>query len=53
MYTVRSRLSELRLTGIPAIRHKTARNGFLSMHFTMGGGTFSKVGGTSAPQKKY
>jgi len=26
-------LSELRLTGILAIRHKTARNGFLPMHF--------------------
>jgi len=32
--TVRPRLSELRLTGIPAIRHKTARDGFIPMHFT-------------------
>jgi len=32
--TVRPRLSKLGLTGIPAIWHKTARNGFLSMHFT-------------------
>jgi len=31
---VRPRLSELRSTGIPAIRHKTARNGFLPLHFT-------------------
>jgi len=31
---VRPPLSELRLTGIPSIRHKTARNGFLPMHFT-------------------
>jgi len=31
---VRPGLSELRLTGIPAIRHKTAGNGFLPMHFT-------------------
>ena len=33
-YTVRSRLSELRLTGIPAIRHKSVTNGFLPMYFT-------------------
>jgi len=32
--TVRPRLSELRLTGIPPLRHKTARNGFVSMLLT-------------------
>ena len=32
--TVRPRFSQLRTTGIPAIRNKTARNGFLTMHFT-------------------
>jgi len=31
---VRPRLSELPLTGIPAIRHKTVRNEFLPIHFT-------------------
>jgi len=34
MCTVRPRLFELRITAIPAIRHKTARNGFLPMYFT-------------------
>jgi len=34
MHTVRPDLVELRLTGIPGIQHKTARNGFLPMHFT-------------------
>jgi len=33
-YTVRLRLSEIRTTGNTAIRHKTAKNRFLPMHFT-------------------